>query len=428
MWRVAGDGWRALRFGILSSVLCLLISCLTGCDRKPAGKEVSLQPDQQPAEKTANLPQDKPLAVYQNELLDLAFETATKIPINPHLTDRSRVQANAVTLCFELDQPQRALRYIEKIGDWRRGEGYADYAFYRVQHGITNDAQHYLKFAEEISAITDQDWGRDRIWTVISKTHTLLGENDLAEKYKSGVDMSESGKVARVEATLCTEETLDTQTQALDALIVSGNFDLVKNALYAYAELFDRFYENTARRSQIEDKIKADWHPLPFFIRIELLMEMSGFALQHADQAKSRELVDEAKTIMDGLAWPAEYYIPMAARLAICRFEAGDEAAARSLATGLLTFYNEHELEILNTDRSKALCSVAEALKDMGDFSAALAVYKQAVDAGAENKNSRPRAEDLSAICLSMLKHQMEPDAALWARIREIKGALGDPW
>ena len=199
-------------------------------------------------------------------------------------------------------------------------------------------------------------------------------------------------------------------------------------SLYAYAELFNRFYENTARRSQIEDKIKADWHPLPFFIRIELLMEMSGFALQHADQTKSRELVDEAKTIMDGLAWPAEYFIPMAARLAVCRFESGDEAAARSVATGLLTFYNEHELEILNTDRSKALCSVAEALEAMGDSSAALAVYKQAVDAAAENKNSRPRAEGLSAICLSMVKHKMEPDAALWARIREIKGALGDPW
>ena len=162
MWRVTGDGWRALRFGILSSVFCLLISCLTGCDRKPAGKEVSLQPDQQPAEKTANLPQDKPLAAYQNELFDLAFETATMIPIVPHIKDRSKAQEAAVTLCFKLDQPQRALRYIEKIGNWRRGSGYADYAFYCAQHGVTNEVQHYLDFAEQIATIADQDWAETR--------------------------------------------------------------------------------------------------------------------------------------------------------------------------------------------------------------------------------------------------------------------------
>jgi tetratricopeptide (TPR) repeat protein len=338
------------------------------------------------------------------------------------------VQANAVNLCFELDQPQMALRYIEKIGDWRRGEGYADYAFYRAQHGITNDAQLYLNLAEEISSVTDQDWGRDRIRTAISRTHTQLGQSGLADKYKIGVDQSESGKVARVEATLCTETTLDAQIQALDALIAPGDFDPVKNALYAYAELFGRFYENTERRTQIEEKIKTSWKPLPFFIRIDLLIEMSGFALQHADQVKARELVDEAKAIMDSLAWPAEYYIPLASRLAVCRFQSGDEAAACSMATGLLTFYNEHQSEILNTDRSKTLCSVAEAFKEMGDTSSALAAYKQAVDVGTENRNSRPRAEDLSAICLSMVKHRMEPDTALWARIREIKGALGDPW
>jgi hypothetical protein len=64
----------------------------------------------------------------------------------------------------------------------------------------------------------------------------------------------------------------------------------------------------------------------------------------------------------------------------------------------------------------------------MRDPTEALAVYKQAAEAAVENPNSRPRAEDLSAICLSMAKRTVEPDAALWARIREIKSALGEPW
>ncbi len=434
---MAGGEWRALHFGILSSVLrrpavccalllgCLLISCLTGCGRQPAEKSVS----QQSAEKAGSLFQDKPLSAYQTELLDLAFETATMIPIVPHIKDRSKTQDAVVTLCFKLDQPQRALRYIEKIGNWRRGSGYADYAFYCAQHGFSNEVQHYLDFAEQIATIADQDWGRDQIKIKISRTHTLLGQTVQAKRIAAGVDtFSESGKVARVEATLCTEDTFVSQVEEMDRLIATGDFDAVKNALYVCAELFNRFYDNTERRSQMEEKIKTSWKQMPVFIRIDLLLELADFALGHADQPKALSLVNEAKTIMDEHTWPAEYRIPLEARIAECRFRSGDEEAARSAAADLLTFYNQHQSEIINIDKAKTLIPVAEAFQTIRNSTKALAVYKPAVEAAVENPNSRPRAEDLSAICLSMVKHTVEPDAALWARIREIKGALGDPW
>ncbi len=64
----------------------------------------------------------------------------------------------------------------------------------------------------------------------------------------------------------------------------------------------------------------------------------------------------------------------------------------------------------------------------MDDTAAALMVYKRAVEEGVENPNSRPRAEDLSATCLSMALHMVEPDAELKNRIRQISEGLGDPW
>jgi hypothetical protein len=64
----------------------------------------------------------------------------------------------------------------------------------------------------------------------------------------------------------------------------------------------------------------------------------------------------------------------------------------------------------------------------MGDEAGALFVYRQAVEEGVENPNSRPRAEDLSATCCSMALHAVEPDAELWKRIRQISEQLGDPW
>ena len=57
-----------------------------------------------------------------------------------------------------------------------------------------------------------------------------------------------------------------------------------------------------------------------------------------------------------------------------------------------------------------------------------LAVYRTAIEAGSENVNARPRAEDLSATCRSMARYDVEPDAELWARIEGIENGLTDPW
>src|SRR5690349_8888326 len=77
---------------------------------------------------------DKQIAGFQTKLLDLAFKTATAIPVNPHIKDRSKAQEAVVKACLELNQPARALTYIEQIEGWQQGSCYADLAFYCVQH------------------------------------------------------------------------------------------------------------------------------------------------------------------------------------------------------------------------------------------------------------------------------------------------------
>ena len=58
---------------------------------------------------------DSPLAEYQKELLDLAFDTASTFPTVPHVKNRARAQGEVVQACFELDQPQRA-----RLAVWQR--------------------------------------------------------------------------------------------------------------------------------------------------------------------------------------------------------------------------------------------------------------------------------------------------------------------
>lgn len=406
---VASDKWQEAKVFFLIPIACALTAC-------------------SPQQKQPTAPQDKPLAAFQTNLLQTAFELAAAIPVVPHIKDRSKAQTAVAGACFKLDQPQRALGYIEKIGDWRKGAGYADYTFYCAQHGFTNDIPHYLDLAEQISTVADQDWRRDRIKVRISQTHLLLGQTERSEQFSLNLEKSESGKAEQVGAMVCAEDEFDAQLAKLDALIASGDFDLIRNALKACAQLYGRFYDDGSRRTATEEKVKSSWTKIPYNIRIELLAEMAGFSLGHADQTNALRLVNEAKAVMDGATWPAEYQIQIMARLAGLRFRCGETDVARAELQMAIALFNEKHSEIINIDKADTLISVAEAFQTMTDSSGALAVYKQAIEAAVENPNNRPRAEDISAICISMALHTVEPDEALWNRIKEIQGKLGDPW
>jgi hypothetical protein len=370
---------------------------------------------------------DRPLAAFHSQLLDLAFEAATAIPVDPHVNDRSRAQDAVVGACLELDQPHRALGYVEQIKNWRRGTGYADVAFYWAQHGDTSQMRRCLSLAGQIAEHA-ADWRKDRIRVRIARTHAWLGQTEQAAELEAGVIDAEAGKVDKVRDMRLGEEGFEAQLGAVDAVVATNNFDLMKNALEACAQLFDRFYEDPSRRSRVEEKIKSSWTRLPISIRIDLLIELAGFALDHKDQATALRLVNEAQALLDGSRWTAEHRVPLQARLAGLRSLAGDVERARTDADAALELFDAERERIVSVARADTLLAVAEAYQSMRDTAAALRVYRKAVDEGAANPNGRPRALDLSAACRSMALHAVEPDADLWARIHQIKGGLGQPW
>ncbi len=370
---------------------------------------------------------DRPLAVYQSELLEHAFETATAIPVKPHIKDRARAQEKVVEVSLELDQPLRAQYLIERIDNWRRGSGYCDLALYCARRGYPDETQQYLNLAVQISEFAE-DWRQDQIKVKIANTYVWLGQNIQTDQFETGVVDSESGEVAGAKALIAGEDHFDEQMNALDAFIAPGNFDIVENALKACANLFNRFYDDAGRRFLAEEKMKTSWDKLPIFKRVKLLTELAGFAMDHADQAKALELVNEAQLFMDNAQWRPEHRIPLISELAKLRFRAGDRQRARADADALLALFDSQRDKIVNIYRAGTLRPLAEAFQSMNDTAAALAVYKRTVEEGVENPNSRPRAEDLSATCCSLALHGVEPDAELWTRIRQINDGLKDPW
>ena len=370
---------------------------------------------------------DRPLEAYQNKLLELAFESATAIPIKPHIKDRSRAQEKVVAAALDLDQPKLAFKYIEQIDNWRRGIGFADLAFYYAKHGYAEKVDEYLILANQVSETAD-GWRRDQIRVKIAKTYTLLEQKLQADKFEANIVDSELGKVAVVKAMIAKDNFFNEQVKSLDDLIETGNFDILINALNAYTELFNRFYKNVERRLLVEDKIKTSWGNLPLFLRIELLTRLINFAIDHSDQTKALANVNEAQTLTDSAKFPLEYQIKLMAKLIKLRFLAGDKQKAKNDANALLSLFNSKKDKIVNIYRAKTLCPLAEAYQSMGNKGSSLKVYKMAVEESVENANSRPRAEDLTTICISMALNRVEPNAELWNRIYQIKKQFGHPW
>jgi tetratricopeptide (TPR) repeat protein len=372
------------------------------------------------------------LAPWRLELVDLAFDSASKMPFHPHIKNRSRAQASVVDASLALGQPQRALTQIQKINNWRSGLGYADLAFWCAQHGQTKDVQSYLDLAEKTASRSEeegeQDWQRDRIRVRIASTHVLLGQSAEAARIEGGLDGAEIGKVAAVEAAVNGAAVYDQRIRALDAAVAKGDFDQTQNAIQACAELFGRVYGDVDKREELVHKIQTSWGKLPVQLRVETLMRMSEIAAEHENAQESVALLDDAQAAFDGVPWLPQDQVPMMARLATLRHKSGDTMRARAQADAALALYDKQRDGIVDIYRAGALRPLAETYQAMGDAAKALSICKRAVEEGVANPNSRPRCDDLVATCLSMAVHGIAPDAELRARLEQIAKALGDPW
>ncbi|MEW6744598.1 MAG: hypothetical protein AB1486_17725 [Planctomycetota bacterium] len=407
-----------------------LLLIASGCSDPRAGAGVAAPRENESAAR--GLTADKSLAAFQYELLELAFKTASSLPVEPHLKSRSRAQETVVLACLELEQPRRAESYIGKIDNWRRGLAYANLAFYWAQHGDAGQAQRCLDLAAAIAESPEgespQEWRRDRIRVQMAKTYLLLGDAGRAAQLEAGVVDSEGGKTDAVSVMQMSEEAFDDKMKALDHVVLSGNLDRVRNAMATLARLFDRFYADQARGAQVEEKLKAAGMRLPVTIRIEALLDLAGCALEHQDSAKAVALLDDARSQMQVSDWTRETELPLRARWAQLRYRAGDAERARREADAALAEFATARHEIVNIERAGVLRPIAEAYQSFRDTRKALELYKQALEEGVENPNSRPRAGDLTATCCSMALHGVEPDEALRERMSQVYDALGEPW
>ena len=357
---------------------------------------------------------DAPAAEYQIALLELAFDAASAMPLNPHIKNRSKAQAQVVETAFELDQPKRVLAYAEQIADWRRALGIARYAEQAAKRGLTPEAQSQMDRAQEIAdhpiEENQQDWHRERILMAIARARHAADSR------------------AGVPPAALSESEFDARASELETSILTSNLDQARAALEKCVVLYGDSFGDQSRRERLATKVTASIYKLPLTIQVESLCQLGEVAVEHGDAAQGREFAKLARERYDSASWTPQYGLPLVACIAKLRHGAGEQERARKELDEGLAWFEQERAKLPDVFRAGALRPVAEALVAMGDAAAAAAMYARAVEEGSANPNSRPRAEDLVATCCSMAIQRVEPNTALWARLRAIRSALADPW
>jgi hypothetical protein len=197
---------------------------------------------------------DYPLDEFQVQLLDIAIEAASAIPVEPYIKDRSKAQQDVIEKCLKLDQPVRAIRYADKIENWRRGLCYAKTALYLARQGYSKEQiQKGLDIAETIAGMDHrQKWRSDRIQAEIARTYFILGMPEKARAIKNKLLESESA-TSETEVKTNPQLSFEKHVEALKDVIDLDSFEITHKALYGYAALFNRYYGDIEKRNSIKD-------------------------------------------------------------------------------------------------------------------------------------------------------------------------------
>ncbi|WP_146682822.1 hypothetical protein [Limihaloglobus sulfuriphilus] len=349
----------------------------------------------------------------QTQLLTVAFDTASAIPVHPHIKDLCKTQAAVVEACIESGRIEMAERFADKIQNWRKAHCYAQIAAKLAADGRQKKADMLLAKARHALVDEKDGWRRELVTNLIDSV-----EKSKNNHIGSGPDTCGEFDIAKSKEWIA----------ALEETSARGDFDLTMKALKRYVFLFERYYQQSEFRETVEKNIRKSWQKMPPSLRIDFLAAMVSAALDNHDNAAAVRLLDEYQAMVEGYNWSLEKFIPISAELLMLNYKAGRGNDVNEKINELVNLFDKGKDKILNIDRARTLRPLALACHQVGLSDKSLSLYNKVLDEGLSNLNSRPRAIDLAATCSSMAVNSIEPDDRLWVKINQIKQGLKEPW
>jgi hypothetical protein len=388
----------------------------------------------------AGAPAGSGLTPSQRDLLQLAFDAASKFPPAQHRKNRSRAQEVAVVAAFELGAPEFAVALGAKIADWRRGCAYADFAWAMARRGETARAREYVALAEgvvrdERDDPNAQEWRGDLIQLKVARALSALGDVDAAAKASGAIDQSSTHAVdaawnatAAERVATMTAERAPAEFAALDQGFATMSLGQQAATMTLVARMHDKFFADAGLRAACEQRVAVTWDRTMPALRLDALAAMVRTCHGKADAGRAAELLTTMRGLVEGHRWRSEDRMPQVARLIELASLLGQADRARADAEAALKAYQDERDGIVDIYRAETLRPLALAWIRLGDRERGEDLFALAVEEGMENPNSRPRCDDLVDACVDLAQAGVDPSPKTWARLREIQKGLGEPW
>ena len=236
-----------------------------------------------PADAPARDQAGSEVEAYRSRLLDYAYRSVSCLPAYQFIKERSASQELVVQASLALGDAATAMKYVEGIENWRSGLCHGHLAVHFAEQGKESEARSHIAAANEVAEWGEdrlkQAWRRDRILAQIARAHFLLGDSGQGEAIDANLVESEAGKARVAQAERATEESLEQMLESLQQATVGRELDRVTNALKAYTALFQRFFEETETREELEELIRKGMTKMPILVRLEALEGMANAAL-----------------------------------------------------------------------------------------------------------------------------------------------------
>lgn len=349
------------------------------------------------------------------------------MPMNPHERDRARVQESVVQACLELGLLDQAAEFADQMQGWRQGIVLALLGQRYAVLGQVDKAREYAARALLVD-VGESTWGKDFVATEVARIYVKLGDEGKAYATVSPALQVERGRIEAERTAKLPESQLDAQADQFDKAIATMNFDLVRGGIDGYLAWIDRVVDDAPRRERALKALSAAIPGLPWDLQVRCNVQLADVLFADGYKELASLQLDRAGELFRATVFLPEDTAPLGVVVAKARIRMGDADAARAELRRLRAEFEPRAETIENFLRAASWRSLAEGYQLLGDTTDVVRCYAAALDAGAINPNARPRAEDLSATCVSMAVSGFMPPPELLLRIETIRAGLADPW
>ena len=381
---------------------------------------------------------DRALAPSQIELIDIAFATATAMPLRPHVKDalagpggrRGGVPragpAHAGARLHAADRelaPRRPLSRTTRSTAPRRGSA----------AGVEPLLEKRRKIADDLAKLeSSQDWQRDRIRARsrarLARARSTRAGAALVRRRRHGL----GGRDARRRGgpgSPIPRPPIE-QLAAMDDVVAKGNLDQIRNGLDACVEIFGALLRGrrAARAGRGEDQERLEENPRRGRHRPVPAPREDGFGARRRDEGRGARRGGAEDPRRGEVAARGPHPTGGARRRSPVHGAGEQKAAPRNLdASSRPTPTSASGSSTSIAPAS--LRAVAEAYAAIGRRAArARDLPARARRGSRQSQLPSPGGGPRRDVACRWLAARIEPDPILCVRIRQIRGGLGDPW